>query len=72
MKLPIFQIDTFSDKVFEGTQLVVPLSGLKNDVLLKLLKGTVFAKRGKTLGGSHRHRNGFMYHATLATAHCIL
>jgi PhzF family phenazine biosynthesis protein len=83
MKLPIFQIDTFSDKVFRGNPAcVVPLENwLKDEVLLKIAQENAvaetafFVKRGRNF-----HLRWFTPdiemdlcgHATLATAHCIL
>ncbi|MAJ07006.1 MAG: isomerase [Crocinitomicaceae bacterium] len=83
MKLPIFQIDAFSNKVFMGNPAcVVPLENwLKDDVLLKIAQENAvaetafFVKRGKNF-----HLRWFTPdiemdlcgHATLATAHCIL
>ena len=82
MKLPIFQIDAFSDKVFGGNPAcVVPLKEwLKDDVLLKIAQENAvaetafFVKRGKNF-----HLRWFTPdiemdlcgHATLAAAHCI-
>ncbi len=83
MKLPIFQIDAFSDKVFRGNPAcVVPLENwLKDEVLLKIAQENAvaetafFVKRGRNF-----HLRWFTPdiemdlcgHATLATAHCIL
>ena len=83
MKLPIFQIDAFSNKVFRGNPAcVVPLENwLKDDVLLKIAQENAvaetafFVKRGRNF-----HLRWFTPdiemdlcgHATLATAHCIL
>ena len=83
MKLPIFQIDAFSNKVFMGNPAcVVPLENwLKDDVLLKIAQENAvaetafFVKRGRNF-----HLRWFTPdiemdlcgHATLATAHCIL
>ena len=83
MKLPIFQIDAFSDKVFMGNPAcVVPLENwLKDEILLKIAQENAvaetafFVKRGKNF-----HLRWFTPdiemdlcgHATLATAHCIL
>ena len=83
MKLPIFQIDAFSDKVFMGNPAcVVPLENwLQDEVLLKiaqenaLAETAFFVRRGKNF-----HLRWFTPdiemdlcgHATLATAHCIL
>ena len=83
MKLPIFQIDAYSNKVFMGNPgCVVPLENwLKDDVLLKIAQENAvaetafFVKRGRNF-----HLRWFTPdiemdlcgHATLATAHCIL
>ena len=83
MKLPIFQIDAFSDKVFMGNPAcVVPLENwLQDEVLLKIAQENAvaetafFVRRGKNF-----HLRWFTPdiemdlcgHATLATAHCIL
>jgi PhzF family phenazine biosynthesis protein len=83
MKLLIFQIDAFSDKVFGGNPAcVVPLKKwLQDEVLLKIAQENAvaetafFVKRGKSF-----HLRWFTPdiemdlcgHATLATAHCIL
>ena len=83
MKLPIFQIDAFSDKVFMGNPAcVVPLENwLQDKVLLKIAQENAvaetafFVRRGKNF-----HLRWFTPdiemdlcgHATLATAHCIL
>jgi PhzF family phenazine biosynthesis protein len=82
MKLPIFQIDSFTDKIFGGNPAcVVPLKEwLKDDILLKIAQENAvpetafFVKRGKNF-----HLRWFTPdiemdlcgHATLATAHCI-
>ena len=83
MKLPIFQIDAFSDKVFWGNPAcVVPLEKwLEDDILLKIAQENAvaetafFVKKGKNF-----HLRWFTPdiemdlcgHATLATAHCII
>ena len=83
MKLPIFQIDAFSDKVFWGNPAcVVPLEKwLEDDILLKIAQENAvaetafFIKKGKNF-----HLRWFTPdiemdlcgHATLATAHCII
>ena len=83
MKLQIFQIDAFSDKVFKGNPAcVVPLDfWLEDDFLLKIAQENAvsetafFVKKGKNF-----HLRWFTPdiemdlcgHATLATAHCIL
>jgi PhzF family phenazine biosynthesis protein len=83
MKLPIFQIDAFSDKVFGGNPAcIVPLEKwLEDNVLLKIAQENAvaetafFVRKGKKI-----HLRWFTPdiemdlcgHATLATAHCIL
>tara|TARA_B100000767_G_scaffold129129_1_gene122787 strand:+ start:2293 stop:3081 length:789 start_codon:yes stop_codon:yes gene_type:complete len=83
VKLPIFQIDAFSDKVFWGNPAcVVPLEKwLEDDILLKIAQENAvaetafFVKKGKNF-----HLRWFTPdiemdlcgHATLATAHCII
>ena len=83
MKLPIFQIDAFSDKVFGGNPAcVIPLEKwLEDNILLKIAQENAvaetafFVKRKKNF-----HLRWFTPdiemdlcgHATLATAHCIL
>ena len=83
MKLPVFQIDAFSDKVFGGNpSCVVPLKNwLKDEVLLKIAQENAVAETAFFV----KKRNNFHLrwftpdiemdlcgHATLATAHCIL
>ena len=83
MKLPIFQIDAFSDKVFGGNPAcVVPLENwLQDEVLLKIAQENAVAETAFFV----KKRNNFHLrwftpdiemdlcgHATLATAHCIL
>jgi PhzF family phenazine biosynthesis protein len=83
MKLPIFQIDAFSDKVFGGNPAcVVPLKEwLKDDVLLKIAQENAVAETAFFVRrGGNFHLRWFTPdiemdlcgHATLATAHCIL
>ena len=83
MKLPIFQIDAFSDKVFGGNPAcVVPLKEwLKDDVLLKIAQENAVAETAFFIRkGKNFHLRWFTPdiemdlcgHATLATAHCIL
>ena len=83
MKLPIFQIDAFSDKVFGGNPAcVVPLKEwLKDDVLLKIAQENAVAETAFFVRkGKNFHLRWFTPdiemdlcgHATLATAHCIL
>ena len=83
MKLPIFQIDAFSDEVFGGNPAcVVPLENwLQDEVLLKIAQENAVAETAFFV----KKRNNFHLrwftpdiemdlcgHATLATAHCIL
>ena len=83
MKLPIFQIDAFSDKVFGGNPAcVVPLvNWLKDEVLLKIAQENAVAETAFFIRkGKNFHLRWFTPdiemdlcgHATLATAHCIL
>ena len=83
MKLPIFQIDAFSDKVFGGNPAcVVPLKEwLKDDDLLKIAQENAVAETAFFVRrGGNFHLRWFTPdiemdlcgHATLATAHCIL
>ena len=83
MKLPIFQIDAFSDKVFRGNPAcVVPLENwLKDEVLLKIAQENAVAETAFFVKmGKNFHLRWFTPdiemdlcgHATLATAHCIL
>ena len=83
MKLPIFQIDAFSDKVFGGNPAcVVPLENwLQDEVLLKIAKENAVAETAFFVRkGNNFHLRWFTPdiemdlcgHATLATAHCIL
>jgi PhzF family phenazine biosynthesis protein len=83
MKLPVFQIDAFSDKVFSGNPAcVVPLENwLKDEVLLKIAQENAVAETAFFVKkGNNFHLRWFTPdiemdlcgHATLATAHCIL
>lgn len=83
MKLPIFQIDAFSDKVFGGNPAcVVPLENwLKDEVLLKIAQENAVAETAffvKKVNNFHLRwftpdiEMDLCGHATLATAHCIL
>ena len=83
MKLPIFQIDAFSDKVFGGNPAcVVPLEHwLQDEVLLKIAQENAVAETAFFVRkGKNFHLRWFTPdiemdlcgHATLATAHCIL
>ena len=83
MKLPIFQIDAFSEKVFGGNPAcVVPLKNwLKDEVLIKIAKENAVAETAFFVRkGKNFHLRWFTPdiemdlcgHATLATAHCIL
>jgi PhzF family phenazine biosynthesis protein len=83
MKLPVFQIDAFSDKVFGGNPAcVVPLKNwLKDEVLLKIAQENAVAETAFFVRkGKNFHLRWFTPdiemdlcgHATLATAHCIL
>lgn len=83
MKLPIFQIDAFSDKVFGGNPAcVVPLENwLKDEDLLKIAQENAVAETAFFVRkGKNFHLRWFTPdiemdlcgHATLATAHCIL
>lgn len=83
MKLPIFQIDAFSDKVFGGNPAcVVPLENwLKDEVLLKIAQENAVAETAffvKSVKNFHLRwftpdiEMDLCGHATLATAHCIL
>ena len=83
MKLPLFQIDAFSDKVFGGNPAcVVPLKNwLKDEVLLKIAQENAVAETAFFVRkGKNFHLRWFTPdiemdlcgHATLATAHCIL
>ena len=83
MKLPVFQIDAFSDKVFGGNPAcVVPLENwLQDEVLLKIAQENAVAETAFFVKKENNfHLRWFTPdiemdlcgHATLATAHCIL
>ena len=83
MKLPIFQIDAFSDKVFGGNPAcVVPLENwLQDELLLKIAQENAVAETAFFVRkGKNFHLRWFTPdiemvlcgHATLAIAHCIL
>ena len=83
MKLALFQIDAFSDKVFGGNPAcVVPLENwLEDEVLLKISQENAVAETAFFVRkGKNFHLRWFTPdiemdlcgHATLATAHCIL
>ncbi|AZJ35630.1 PhzF family phenazine biosynthesis protein [Tenacibaculum singaporense] len=82
MKLPLYQIDAFTDKVFGGNPAcVVPLQNwLPDDVLLKIAKENAVAETAFFVDkGEKIHLRWFTPeiemdlcgHATLATAHCL-
>ena len=83
MKLPIFQIDAFSEKVFGGNPAcVVPLENwLQDELLLKIAQENAVAETAFFVKmGKNFHLRWFTPdiemdlcgHATLATAHCVL
>ena len=83
MKLPLYQIDAFSDKIFGGNPAcVVPLENwLKDEVLLKIAQENAVAETAFFVRkGKNFHLRWFTPdiemdlcgHATLATAHCII
>ena len=83
MKLPLYQIDAFSDKIFGGNPAcVVPLENwLKDEVLLKIAQENAVAETAFFMKmGNNFHLRWFTPdiemdlcgHATLATAHCII
>ena len=83
MKLPIFQIDAFTEKVFIGNPAcVVPLENwLEDNILLKIAKENAVAETAFFVRkGKNYHLRWFTPdiemdlcgHATLASAHCIL
>ena len=83
MKLALFQIDAFSNKVFGGNPAcVVPLENwLQDEVLLKIAQENAVAETAFFVRkGKNFHLRWFTPdiemdlcgHATLATAHCIL
>ncbi|RSC92882.1 PhzF family phenazine biosynthesis protein [Tenacibaculum singaporense] len=82
MKLPLYQIDAFTDKVFGGNPAcVVPLQNwLPDNVLLKIAKENAVAETAFFVDkGEKIHLRWFTPeiemdlcgHATLATAHCL-
>ena len=82
MKLELYQIDAFTDKIFEGNPAcVVPLNNwLSDDILLKITKENAVAETAFFVDkGEKIHLRWFTPeiemdlcgHATLATAHCL-
>jgi PhzF family phenazine biosynthesis protein len=82
MKLSLFQIDAFTDKIFGGNPAsVVPLDNwLPDEILLKIAKENAVAETAFFVDkGSKIHLRWFTPeiemdlcgHATLATAHCL-
>lgn len=82
MKLDLYQIDAFTDKIFGGNPAcVVPLQNwLSNDTLLKIAKENAVAETAFFVDyGDKIHLRWFTPeiemdlcgHATLATAHCL-
>jgi PhzF family phenazine biosynthesis protein len=82
MKLELYQIDAFTDKIFGGNPAcVVPLDKwLPNDILLKITKENAVAETAFFVDkGEKIHLRWFTPeiemdlcgHATLATAHCL-
>ncbi|WP_428741122.1 PhzF family phenazine biosynthesis protein [Tenacibaculum sp.] len=82
MKLPLYQIDAFTDKVFGGNPAcVVPLQDwLPDEILLKIAKENAVAETAFFVDkGEKIHLRWFTPeiemdlcgHATLATAHCL-
>jgi PhzF family phenazine biosynthesis protein len=82
MKLSLFQIDAFTDKIFGGNPAcVVPLDNwLADEILLKIAKENAVAETAFFVdNGSKIHLRWFTPeiemdlcgHATLATAHCL-
>lgn len=82
MKLELYQIDAFTDKIFGGNPAcVVPLDQwLPNDILLKITKENAVAETAFFVDkGEKIHLRWFTPeiemdlcgHATLATAHCL-
>ena len=82
MKLELYQIDAFTDKIFSGNPAcVVPLNyWLPNDILLKIAKENAVAETAFFVDkGDKIHLRWFTPeiemdlcgHATLATAHCL-
>ena len=83
MKLPIFQIDAFTEKVFIGNPAcVVPLENwLEDNILLKIAQENAVAETAFFVRkGKNYHLRWFTPdiemdlcgHATLASAHCII
>jgi PhzF family phenazine biosynthesis protein len=83
MKLPLYQIDAFTNKIFGGNPAcVVPLENwLKDEVLLKIAQENAVAETAFFVKmGNNFHLRWFTPdiemdlcgHATLATAHCII
>ena len=83
MKLPIFQIDAFTEKVFIGNPAcVVPLENwLEDNILLKIAKENAVAETAFFVRkGKNYHLRWFTPdiemdlcgHATLASAHCLI
>lgn len=82
MKLELYQIDSFTDKIFQGNPAcVVPLDNwLSDDLLLKITKENAVAETAFFVNnGDKIHLRWFTPeiemdlcgHATLATAHCL-
>ncbi|MDT7831667.1 PhzF family phenazine biosynthesis protein [Flavobacteriaceae bacterium S356] len=82
MKLPLYQIDAFTDTIFEGNPAcVVPLTEwLPDETLLQIAKENAVAETAFFIDlGAHIHLRWFTPeiemdlcgHATLATAHCL-
>jgi len=82
MKLPLYQIDAFTDKIFGGNPAcVVPLDAwLPNEIMLKIAKENAVAETAFFVDkGNKIHLRWFTPeiemdlcgHATLATAHCL-
>lgn len=82
MKLPLYQIDAFTDKIFGGNPAcIVPLEDwLPDDLLLKIAKENAVAETAFFVINSDKiHLRWFTPeiemdlcgHATLATAHCL-
>lgn len=82
MKHNLYQIDTFTDKIFGGNSAcVVPLDNwLAEDILLKIAKENAVAETAFFVdNGDKIHLRWFTPeiemdlcgHATLATAHCL-
>ena len=83
MKLPLYQIDAFTNKIFGGNPAcVVPLENwLKDEVLLKIAQENAVAETAffvKMVNNFHLRwftpdiEMDLCGHATLATAHCII